>query len=428
MRNSVELVVDENLCIGCGICKSVCPFECIISKKNSCGINVPFVDKNSCINCGKCLQHCPGKGFDYNCLGCEFEKNDNSYLGKIDNLYNVQTKNREFLMVSTSGGFVSTLISILLDEQEYESAFLVDSNSEKDGMECKRYVRIDSMSKIFKSRYVPVSHSETIKYILEHKNERVILVGTSCFIESFVGFCDSYALDRNNYLLIGLFCDKVMTFNVMDYYSNFRYKKAEIKEILFRTKEMRGWPGDLKITYLDGKVLKLPAVERMAVKECFMPERCLYCIDKLNIFADISVGDNYTNKNQSKSGSNSIIVRTDIGKNIWCKYKNYFLSSPITIRDIWIAQKMDEKRNNYVFLQLKGSSIIIPPFSDEPYITQEIIELYSNKMSLLALGENKEYDKITDVVNDIKGNLVSNLKRNIKFFVQSMLFDWNRIM
>ncbi len=54
----------------------------------------------------------------------------------------------------------------------------------------------------------------------------------------------------------------------------------------------------------------------MRVKEIFQLKRCIYCCDKLNQFADISLGDDYVNHKGSMqvNGRNLVVLRTQEGK------------------------------------------------------------------------------------------------------------------
>ena len=50
---SMVAVVDEELCVGCGICINVCPNEAI-------SINdVAAIDREKCTGCGNCTGECP---------------------------------------------------------------------------------------------------------------------------------------------------------------------------------------------------------------------------------------------------------------------------------------------------------------------------------------------------------------------------------
>lgn len=77
----------------------------------------------------------------------------------------------------------------------------------------------------------------------------------------------------------------------------------------YRDKLRYGWPGNIKLISGKGNVL-IPREERYRVVPYFKRERCIYCLDHLNVNSDIAFGDNYTQQHSDILGSNSIIVRT----------------------------------------------------------------------------------------------------------------------
>ena len=48
-------VIDEEECIGCGICVDACPQEVLDVPRGVCEV----VNEDSCIGCGDCLEECP---------------------------------------------------------------------------------------------------------------------------------------------------------------------------------------------------------------------------------------------------------------------------------------------------------------------------------------------------------------------------------
>jgi formate hydrogenlyase subunit 6/NADH:ubiquinone oxidoreductase subunit I len=55
------LEVDDNLCVGCGICAKVCPNTCIFMVPYEKGnpAMIPEIDLQHCMYCGLCVDYCP---------------------------------------------------------------------------------------------------------------------------------------------------------------------------------------------------------------------------------------------------------------------------------------------------------------------------------------------------------------------------------
>ena len=59
-RGKPEVKLDSGGCVGCGICKKVCPSNAISFKKDENGRVISYsFDLNKCIFCGNCMYYCP---------------------------------------------------------------------------------------------------------------------------------------------------------------------------------------------------------------------------------------------------------------------------------------------------------------------------------------------------------------------------------
>lgn len=354
---TVNTTVEHNLCISCGICKNICP-KGSISYQRSHGMYLPTIDNSICIGCGLCTSVCPGIGHTYESA----ETAANTVTGSVMECFNAWSQDPELRHVSASGGVVSTIIRELLVSGAYDGAFCLDSYDYRDQLKTRLYTAEEvairwNESNAPKSRYLPVSHEDAVAYIKVHRGTRLIFVGTSCSVRGLQAVIKKLNLNREQYLFIGLFCDKVFNYNVLSYFEDTYASSTALEALHFKNKESGGWPGDMKFFPKDGASFYVPQSERTKTKAYFMPERCLYCVDKLNVCADISLGDNYTGKDESKLGSNSVIVRTQIGASAWITVKNGLEIRDISIEEIQHAQAIDLRLDNLYLGDLKTAQI-----------------------------------------------------------------------
>lgn len=426
MKNVESLTAKNNLCTSCGICKAVCPKDCIELVRMG-GQYVPDINNDKCIECGICMEICPGYKVEFRKLYSQINEQfpKNLYVGNYKDCFTAAAKNSEIRNNGVSGGCITAIVKKLLDNVIYDAAFLVDSYEYNKLLETNLYKKNDLLTSTTKSRYIPISHSSMISYVLQNKDKKVIVVATSCVVQGFLNVISKFKLNRDNYLILGLFCDKTMSYNVFEYFSDYDKSKSLLKNLHFRTKENGNWPGMVKLEYENGDVKFLPAEERMILKDYFQLERCMYCVDKLNQFADISLGDNYTGKDTSIKGNNSVIIRTNKGSDIWNMMKATLEILPSKIDDIYKSQHIDVRTQNYDFAALKNKKAIIDLYPDSllemPLIDQKTSEFMNRKLELIDIGRKYEYKRI-DFHRRIKRikarNFAGKLKRYIKRIIR----------
>ena len=354
-QKTVAKTVQENLCCGCGVCKAVCPQNCISWEKDH-GIYVPRIEQTRCVNCGLCLSVCPGQGHSY--VSAEDAKA--TITGSVLACCNAWSKDASLRHISASGGVISTMIRALLEAGMYDGVFCLDSYDYREQLKTRLFTLeqiLSEGSSIPKSRYLPVSHENAAAYMKANRQARLIIIGSSCAIRGLQAVVKKLKLSTEQYLFIGLFCDQVFNYNVLSYFEDRYSPDAVLEEMHFKNKESGGWPGNMKL-YPKGKSpIYVPMSERAKAKAYFMPERCLYCVDKLNCCADISLGDNYTGKDESKLGSNSVLIRTAAGAKAWEAVAQKLEIREVDLADIQKAQYLDGRLNNLYFGDLKSTRI-----------------------------------------------------------------------
>lgn len=354
MGGSIETIVKEQKCSSCGVCAGVC-MKSAISIRLIKGIPTPIVDYQKCNGCSLCLSVCPGKSSIEEAKTLKTNDIKEFCVGSYYNAKIVQIKNQELLAKATSGGVVSELISTLLEERIFKAAFVVRANCFNKLTYTELCTSVPDLNGTEKSRYIPVSQEKAVRYMLSHREERLIITGTGCAIQGIINVINKCHLHRENYLLIGLFCDKLMSYKVWEYFSKQKNKKGgDLQELYFRDKGNTGWPGDIKLVFSNGTSY-LTKKKRTEVKDLFCHPRCLYCVDKLNRMSDISVGDNYTNKHSDKKGSSCVIIRTPTGEAAYRRIADRCVSYPVEIDDICKSQEINKKKENGMFLKHRFS-------------------------------------------------------------------------
>ncbi|MBQ8830087.1 MAG: Coenzyme F420 hydrogenase/dehydrogenase, beta subunit C-terminal domain [Oscillospiraceae bacterium] len=352
MKN-ISVTVEKGLCISCGVCRGICPKNCISFRREQ-GMYLASADSSECTECGLCQAVCPGFTHVYEPCGGAAE----TVSGSAQKCFNAWSKDGHLRHISASGGVISTIVRVLLDSGEYDGAFCLDTYDYSAQLKTRLYSAKDieegwGTSNAPKSRYLPVSHENAVMYMRENRAARLIFVGTSCAIRALRAAVSKLRLEPEQYLFIGLFCDKVFNYNVWSYFEDKYLNGAPLKAVHFKNKESGGWPGDMKFYPNDGEPFYVPLSDRARAKAYFMPERCLYCVDKLNVTADISVGDNYTGIDESELGSNSVIIRTDKGMGAWASAAEKLERRAVSFEDISRAQAIDLRLKNMYFGDLR---------------------------------------------------------------------------
>lgn len=395
-EQTINKTVELDLCVSCGVCKAICPVNCIEMEFER-GQFLPQINEEKCINCGNCYEVCPGISINYHNLYANDNKEipSNIYVGNVIKTYTAWSENPEIREQGTSGGVVTALLINLIKNNQYDKAFIVEfENHCGKEVKLKPTNNIKKIKRASKSKYLPVSAEEVVNYILDKPDEKIIVVGTSCHIHGIKKVLNLKKLDSDNILMLGLFCDKTMNFNFINYYRDkFIDNKSKIKEFHYRNKEYKGWPGDTKIKLENGKEIFVDRRIRMELKTYFQLTRCFFCIDKLNQFSDISFGDCYINNKKDRIGKSNFIIRTTKGEKVIEEFTDNIALEKADLKDILISQKIKQKKNNLNFA--KG-------FKKVWNIYPDLIEEESSMQNFYFCGEKVDYDYLTSKLNSIK--------------------------
>jgi ferredoxin len=67
LKDVVTLKLEQEKCVGCGVCLSVCP-HAVLSLTNG---KIEIADRDACMECGACARNCPAEALNVRSgVGC----------------------------------------------------------------------------------------------------------------------------------------------------------------------------------------------------------------------------------------------------------------------------------------------------------------------------------------------------------------------
>ena len=294
-------------CTGCRTCEQLCAHRAISMKPNDEGFLEAIVNNDLCINCGLCLKRCP--------------QNNKMASFKSKQVLAVRNKNDEELKYSASGGAFAAIARYVLSNNGvvFGAAYNTDLRVV--------HIRVDNLSELIKlqsSKYVQSDTQETYSEVKEliRSNVKVLYSGTPCQIGGLYAFLGKESKNEN-LLTIDIICHGVASPLLFEKYLLWlgQKMKGEIIFYDFRTKEA-GWGLDYKAKAKTKAKTKTKSaaldpyyyhfLKGDTYRECCY--RCKY--SQCNRVSDITIGDYWGIEQEHKNffstkGVSVILLNTD---------------------------------------------------------------------------------------------------------------------
>ena len=326
MNNNCVLIIPRELCIGCGVCASVCPENAIHMQQDALtGTFFPSVNHSKCSNCDLCLSVCPA----VNWSNTVRTKQNHYALGDYVQAYAAFSSDHKLRAAAASGGFTTSLLQSLL-VQGYISGAIVSRRVKGDPFQTETIIartpeEIDSCKG---SIYSPVCFSEVFRNLKKISNEESLaVVGLPCHSQALSLLIDKIpSLRKKNILKISLVCGHAPTQNAYRYIM----KRLGINEtdVVDINNRGEGWPGFLRFQLKNGDIRRIPHGDALSwgmilSSPVFTPDACQLCPDPGGFAADIMVCDAWLPRyKKNKEGINLILTKTVLGDKMVHNAKN----------------------------------------------------------------------------------------------------------
>lgn len=313
MKN-IRQVSDSYLCSNCGACSAVCHRNAIVFKWTNIGRLYADVTPD-CVNCGKCLKVCPS--IDEKNIHNRFE---DRFVGEIKSVWVGRATDNLIFQNSQSGGATTAILSFLFDEGLIDAA-LVCKMSFGSLPQVNPFIATSKqeLSESQKSCYTPVPLLTKLAELKSYKS--VAVVGIPCHIQGIESLMKGSSEYNNIRYRIGLICDRSECNGIQTVIKSLTGQE-NFKVVWRRKYDCKSMSYDyenapLTVVPRDGNSVVLPRLYRIGLKDMFTSPRCWVCWDKLNVFADITLGDPWRLPDVNlKEGESLVIARTDTGTHL----------------------------------------------------------------------------------------------------------------
>lgn len=329
--NVIDQIVNNDLCIGCGICTVVCPQKALSIQFNNYGEYIA-VKKNNCTNeCGLCLKVCPFSDGNMNetYLGAQIFNHVEKIKFLPETGYYLDSYvgySTQFRRNGASGGIATWLLTTLLKNDIVD--YVICATPHNDPEKLFKLEIFDNAFSVFNSSgsvYYPLEMSQVIQKVLD-KSGRYAITGLPCFLKSLrLAAQKNTKLGERIVISIGLVCGQMKSKYYTTYLSELAGVSGELQKVYYRGKNPDK-PANNYYFYcmnengFEGKIFWDSGVSEAWVNRWFTPNACNFCDDVFAELADVTVMDAWLPEySYDNSGTNLVLVRSPIVKEMISK-------------------------------------------------------------------------------------------------------------
>lgn len=322
--NNLQQIIEEGLCIGCGLCASVFPDNIQMQLSPSGHLRPDETTGLSPAQTEKINSFCPGvvqSGMPSDQL--VDKKTIDPTWGAIDSLCKAHASNPLIRFKAATGGALTAISTYLIESGKVDAVLHVAPGG------LKPYFGHSALSKTVKqvlagtsSIYAPTSPLEQLIATLE-KKIKIALVAKPCDISAvrLLGKSDERINQYIKVMLAPICGGFFPSFAMNNFLISVGANEDEVKSVSYRGE---GCPGPTSIQLLNGESIKRSYLQFWGTdsSQWHIPWRCRICPDGSGEAADIVAGDTWPGCEPTEqmmeqdSGTNVIIARTTNGSDI----------------------------------------------------------------------------------------------------------------
>lgn len=359
----------DGLCCGCGACAVSCRSHAIQIKINGDGFYAAMVDEDKCVSCGRCLSVCPFIG--------QAERHSSEKAA----MFSFKSCEENVIHCSTSGGAAYHIARHLM-----RNGYAVLGCAFDPETQTARHILLHNeceLRKIQGSKYLQSYFADALAEAAAEQS-KIAVFGTPCQISAA-----KRVLSGKDTVCIDLVCHGVPSCHLYTKYRDYLQRKAGINtaqmNMVFRYKP-KGWR-NIYLYATDGEHVSCssknddPFFRMFEVGNCYM-KTCYECRWRGDSEADIRLGDYWGPRFEGdRTGVSMVIAFSERGREV--------IHSLRTCEDAEIAE---QPINDYMTYQQKNNlpcpvfyEELISALKSEDAPIEDIVEKYAVPLEDRAL-------------------------------------------
>ena len=365
---TVNKVVDEKNCSGCGACQEVCPKDAINLKYNNEGFLVPEIDSEKCVKCGICLKKCTSENPVY-----KNEAKPKCYAMMASD---------EIREISSSGGMFTVAAKYVIEQGGYVAGAAYEQDYKVE------HIIINNIGDLWRLRGSKYMQSYAAKVYPEIKKllkdgKMVLFTGMPCQVAGLYSYLgQEYA----NLYTIDLLCHGITSSKVFEKYHNDVLGAKKLNRLEFKQKTPWGWHAGINAYFTDGTTYQKPLESDMYfiayLKSISKNTTCGKCVsNKLPRQGDLTIGDfwgipKYDEEMSDLKGTSVVLVNNKKAEEFFEKLKS----------------GMKKVREEPLEVAIRGNHIIKGPY--RLHKNREEFFEYFDRMDFTSLTKGCYYNQI----------------------------------
>lgn len=306
--HDLSVVLENDLCIGCGACVAADPtLELRLSPTK-------LIFEPSHAGTAQAAAVCPAISVDYSHLqSMRFPGSKQGPFGVVESVMLAQSVDYDRNLKASSGGLIKELLMALLQREDVDGAIVLGHVAGLN-YEPKVITSADQVDGLPGSIYHNLPKQRVLQ-LLDELEGSYVLVAIPCELEGIFNYIYTTApdLETKIHSTIGLLCGWQYSHHALRAICEF--KKIDFDAITDLSYRGGGPVGKLRITTSDGAVMavnrRVDISYQTAFDRHFNTPRCHLCINHANFLSDVVVGDAWLPSTVgTRTGISLIISRT----------------------------------------------------------------------------------------------------------------------